>query len=322
MSNRLTYISAGILFLTMLCLAFFSVIGDSLTGDELAHIPAGYYYLTQKDYRINPEHPPLIKDLAALPLLFVKNINFLSGIKSWQDGVDNQWIFGYNFFYQSGNPTDQMIFWARVPMIFILLLLGFYVFRWTRELFGNNASLLSLFLFSFSPTFLAHGRLVTTDVGAATGIFIATYYFIKTLKNPTKRNVVLAGISLGLGELCKFSVILLVPLFIFLGFLYWFIKIRRLKEALKILLSVFFIGYLLVGLIYQYHVWNYPEERQARDTKILLEDYPAFIKDPLVTMAQTPILRPYAQYLTGLFMSLKKASSEHTTYFFFQSKPA
>lgn len=51
-----------------------------------------------------------------------------------------------------------MIFWIRVAMILILILLGFYIFKWARELYGNKAALLTLFLFSFSPTFLAHGR--------------------------------------------------------------------------------------------------------------------------------------------------------------------
>ncbi|NCO98382.1 hypothetical protein GW864_04425, partial [bacterium] len=36
---------------------------DSLIYDEDSHIPAGYSYLTQHDMRLNPEHPPLLKDL-------------------------------------------------------------------------------------------------------------------------------------------------------------------------------------------------------------------------------------------------------------------
>src|SRR4051794_24308136 len=39
------------------------------TSDENIYLPAGYTYLKWHDYRINTEHPPLIKMLAALPLL-------------------------------------------------------------------------------------------------------------------------------------------------------------------------------------------------------------------------------------------------------------
>ena len=200
-------------------------------------------------------------------------------------------------------------------MILILILLGFYIFKWSRELFGNKAGLLSLFLFSFSPTFLAHGRLVTTDVGAAAGIFIASYYFIKALQSPSKRNIILAGIFFGLAELCKFSVILLIPFFAILGFVWWLIKKTSWQKTLKIFLLVLIIGYILIWPVYQYHVWNYPPEKQVEDSKVFLSNYPDFIKKPLIFAADKPILRPYAQYLTGLLMVFHRAAFGHTTYF-------
>ena len=41
----------------------------SATYDEPQHLAAGYTYLRYQDYRLNPEHPPLSKKVAALPLL-------------------------------------------------------------------------------------------------------------------------------------------------------------------------------------------------------------------------------------------------------------
>ncbi len=316
MSNRLTNIIAVILLIFVFFIAFFSTKGDSVTMDEASHLPAGYSYLTQKDMRINPEHPPLIKDLAAMPLLFLSGIKFPSDIKAWTDDVNAQWDFGFYFLYGTGNPVDKMILWGRLPMILILILLGFYIFKWTRELFGNKAALLALFLFSCSPTFLAHGRLVTTDVGAATGAFIATYYFIQALKNPSKKSIVLAGISFGLAELCKFSLILLIPFFIFLAIIWWAFKMGKLWQTLKILVLVSVIGYVLVWPVYQYHVWNYPPERQVRDTKFLLSSfqYPQ-ISNIVVWMADKPVLRAYAQYGLGLVMVIQRATGGNTTYF-------
>jgi len=316
LSNRLTNLITAFLLTFVFLAAVFSMKDDSVTMDEVAHLPAGYSYLTQKDMRLNPEHPPLIKDLAAIPLLFIKNIKFPSEIDAWQKDINGQWTFGYNFLYHSGNPVDKMIFWGRIPMILILILLGFYIFKWTRELLGNKVALLSLFLFSFSPTFLAHGRLVTTDVGAATGVFIATYYFLRALKNPDKKNIILAGISFGLAELCKFSVILLIPLFVFLALVWWLIKLGNLKQAFKILISVFVIGYLLIGLVYQYHVLNYPPERQARDTEFLLASTPfPFLGKILVWASTKPVLRPLAEYFLGLALVFQRAAGGNTTYF-------
>jgi len=315
LSNWLTNIVAGCFLVFVFLVAVLSIKDDSLTMDEVAHLPAGYSYLTQKDMRLNPEHPPLIKDLATIPLLFIKGIKFPSEIKEWKEDINGQWGFGFNFLYRFGNPADQMIFWGRIPMILILVLLGFYIFKWAKELFGNRVALLALFLFSFSPTFLAHGRLVTTDVGAATGVFIASYYFIKALRDSSKRNLIFAGIVFGLAELCKFSVILLIPFFVFLIFVWWLVKLGNLKQTLKVLISVLFIGYILIWPIYQYHVWSYPSERQVQDAKVFLSAYPNFIQKTILWAADKPILRPYAQYLTGLFMVFHRASFGNTTYF-------
>jgi len=73
----------------------------SATYDEPAHLVAGYTYLRWGDYRLNPEHPPLVKKLAALPLLWLEpwpesfDINDPSpypgpGSMSWQR-VKNLW---------------------------------------------------------------------------------------------------------------------------------------------------------------------------------------------------------------------------------------
>src|SRR4051794_31173671 len=40
----------------------------SPTTDETTHLGAGYSYLASHDFRLNPEHPPLLKMIAALPL--------------------------------------------------------------------------------------------------------------------------------------------------------------------------------------------------------------------------------------------------------------
>ena len=130
--------------------------------------------------RLNPEHPPLLKDLAAIPLLFMK-LKFDTNFSAWKDDINGQWSMGWKFIFNSGNDPEKIIFWSRIPMILILMVMGFYIFRWAKELFGPKIALFALFLFSFSPTFIAHGRYVTTDVGAATAFFITTYYFVKWL---------------------------------------------------------------------------------------------------------------------------------------------
>ena len=69
---RRFYIYAGLahllLFLFGLQLAS-TVRQESLTWDEGDHIFAGYMSWKTHDYGLNPEHPPLMKMLATVPLL-------------------------------------------------------------------------------------------------------------------------------------------------------------------------------------------------------------------------------------------------------------
>ena len=307
----------------MLILATISQKQESAIMDEVAHIPAGYSYLTQRDMRLNPEHPPLLKDLSAIPLLFIKGINFPSQLKSWKDEVNSQWDFGFNFLYNSRNDADKIIFWSRLPMLLILIALGFFIYKWTKELYGKWPALLAIFLFSFSPTFIAHGRYVTTDVGAAAAFFISIYYFVKWLQNPNKKNLILAGIFFGLAQLIKFSLFLLVPYFGILLLLAIYIKWRENKKFLKVFIVyclkfilILIVGYILVYPVYLFHVSGYPYEKQNLDFRDTSEHFPFRPAANLVMwMVEKPILRPYAQYLLGLFMVFQRATGGNTTYF-------
>ncbi|MCX6759910.1 MAG: glycosyltransferase family 39 protein, partial [Candidatus Nealsonbacteria bacterium] len=341
MSNSITKIIATFLLIFVFVIAFFSIQNDSLTMDEQAHLPAGYSYLSQMDMRLNPEHPPLIKDLSAVPLLFIKNIEFPYDAKAWTTDVNGQWIFGNTFLFKSGNPAEQMILWARIPMILLLILAGYYIFRFTKELYGNNASILALLIFSFSPTFLAHGRLVTTDVGAALGTIMATYYFMQFLKKPKLITALKAGLTLGIAELLKFSLILLIPFFGIIAIAWIILQSLKVRENLpgiyekpaskKDVLRNFFkvlgkytaygiligtIALALIYVVYLFHVWNYPMERQKSDTSLILSSFSnKSLVNMAVQMTEMPILRPFAQYFLGLCMIFQRASGTNSGYF-------
>ena len=52
---------------------------ESITVDEVAHVGAGVSYLQKLDLRLNVEHPPLAKALAALPLVLTRGPSRLYG---------------------------------------------------------------------------------------------------------------------------------------------------------------------------------------------------------------------------------------------------
>ena len=337
MTKKFTYALAALMLGFMLVIAFFSMLGDSAIMDEVAHLPAGYSYIEKADMRLNPEHPPLVKDLAGLSIWLGSKITgeeiiFPETIKAWQTDINGQWDFGFNFMYQSGNDADWMLLFGRLPMLLILLAMGIYVFKWANELFGRKAALLALFFYAFSPTFIAHGRFVTTDVAAAAGIFIATYYFVKWLKAPSAINLIAAGIVFGIAQLAKFSAFLLIPLFGAMIFLWiiletiknsksgqnWIVSFfRNIGKYLGGVIAIGAIGYIfVVWPVYAFHVANYPMELQQRDIKIILSSFGMrWVADLIYWMAGIPALRGLAQYGFGLAMVIQRAAGGNTTYF-------
>ncbi len=298
---------------------FFSAQEMSLTMDELAHTPAGFSYLYKKDFRLNPEHPPLVKDLAAIPLMFL-NLNFPENHDSWQTGVNNQWWFGNQFIFNSGNNADKIIFWSRIPMMLLTVFFWLFAYFWSKKILGEKYALIVLLLAVFSPTILAHGNLVTTDIGASLGFLLATYFWLEFLKKPGAKNIIFAGIVLGFSLLLKFSLILLVPMLGIITVAYFWAAEKKFKEWMKyifqgaIVLCVALL--LIIWPIYYVHTLNYPQEKQMADTQEILASGPMkFLKNATVWLAGIPPLRPLVHYGLGLLMATQRVGAGNTVYF-------
>jgi 4-amino-4-deoxy-L-arabinose transferase-like glycosyltransferase len=238
---------------------------DALTFDEPAHIAAGYAYLRFRDARLNYEHPPLLKMLAAIPLLPLSP-HFPVTSSAWQDANNGQWETAHIFLYGSGKDPHRIAALARLGPIVLTVLLGLVLFLWTREWAGAGPALLTLFLFVFSPTILAHGRLVTTHVAAALGVALTGFAFTHFLTTPGYKAALISGLTLGIALLCKFSTFLLVPFIAMLTFLWMCLEPKRVFRYLFGLLGIGVSAALLVLLSYLWTTAHYPPEWQLRDS--------------------------------------------------------
>lgn len=321
--KKTTILALGILAV-MLVLMIASAWNDSAIVDELAHIPAGFGYVTQGDYRLNPEHPPLIKVLSALSANLFVHPRFPTDTSSWQNDINGQWAQGAKFLYGSANNADQIIFWSRLPIMLLAILFGWFLFAWTRRRFGNATALLTLTFFAFSPTILAHARFVTTDMGAAFGFFIGIAGFIGFLERPTWRNILIAGILLGIAQLLKFSVVLLAPMYAVLiaGWVFALPHLHtceRLRAALSLVgktLAIGAIGILVIWIAYAPLVIHYPAERQLHDAEFLLGSYgfrPAVNLD--LALIKNPVTRPLGEYVLGVLMVQQRSAGGNTNFF-------
>lgn len=149
---------------------------------------------------MNPEHPPLAKLLATLPLLLIQP-TFDTTDESWRRGAEVP--FSTKFLY--GNDADRLLFWSRAVMVMLAALGAAITFLWARDMFGPAAGIFALTLYAFCPNLLAHGMLVTTDVPVAAFSVLTLYLFWKRGEKPLWPKDFATGLALGAAMAVKFS---------------------------------------------------------------------------------------------------------------------
>lgn len=297
--------------------------GNTLTSDEVSHIPAGFYYLKTQQYFINTEHPYLIKDLGALPLLFL-NLN-LPEIPEEKKYENIQWEFGKDFLFNIGNDPDLIAFWSRTAIIIFNTLLLFLTYYFLKKIFGIFPSLIAIFFLAFSPNVIAHSSLVVFDIPLAflSTLSILTFsLFLKDLVENKRfwKNFLIATLFISLTLVTKFQgLILLVALFLG-GLIYIFvIKKKGLLRKYFLFFIIFLILILLfIGITYAFHTENMEIEGIRRQIEATYPDYlPQFGKNFLFQAASSNLLfKGLIEYLVGVFMMLgRTVGAWQTTYF-------
>lgn len=190
--------------------ALYSVTNKSPTSDEGIHLTAGFTYWTLNDYRLQPENGNLPQRWAAIPLTFMPLNQFGRDHEFWRTG--NTWELEWIFLYKIGNDPMWMIFVARSMIVLAATLIGLLVFYYARSLWGYGGGLLALTLYCFNPDFLAHGRLITSDVMGAGAFLAAIWALSRLLEKITWRTVLVTGLVFGILAVSKYYAVLMVPI--------------------------------------------------------------------------------------------------------------
>jgi len=198
-------VAAGLALYATLCLASMRL--KSPTFDEVAYLPAGYMQLTRGDYRLMAEHPPLVKSVAALPLLAM-DVQVPASDRAW--ARRRYFEFGRRFLFL-WNDADRMIFRGRAVVVLMASALALTVFAWARRRWGAPVGGVAFFLCVLSPDVLAHGQLVTTDVPITLLVLLSVVNLDRLLEEVTWTRIVLGGLLLGCSFATKFSAFILLP---------------------------------------------------------------------------------------------------------------
>lgn len=190
---------------------------ESVAIDEVAHTAAGVSYWQRLDMRMNEEHPPLAKLVAAIPLVF-RSAHVDYSHLSWTfSGLTfhqylGEWVFGH-WFLMNWNDPQTTLRWARLPMLLVTLLLGYVIYVLGTRLGGSWAGILCLAAYATTPAFLAFGPLVITDT-IVTLFWILTVWLLADMwHSPSRGQILKFGLAFAGTLLSKFSSGLLLIVF-------------------------------------------------------------------------------------------------------------
>jgi hypothetical protein len=110
---------------------------------------------------------------------------------------------------------------VRAPTMLLALLLGLLVFRWCGEMLGPRGAWLGLLLYATSPSLLAHGKQVTSDVATALFATLAAWAWWRLVRGRGRpwASIVLVAVGSALALLSKYTSVLLFPAFLLLAVL-------------------------------------------------------------------------------------------------------
>ncbi len=297
---------------------WFHATRTSATIDESPHIFAGYRYWQCGDFSANVEHPPLLKLLAALPLVSKDLIQ-----PSWECGskitsTDESYSAG-NLFLAKNNP-DKLVVPARLAAALLSLLLAALIFLAVREMFGRWEAVVALALLAFEPNIIAHGSIVTTDMAVATMMFAAVYAFYRFRKNPTTIHFLIVGLATGATLAAKHSGILILPILFVLFITDFFLSRRAEIEAgasrrfLRRVVAFAGIVFVAFGVLWAFYGFRSDAVPNDSRPPILVDEFfvgapPEVINSPVVKMLRSITRILPESYVAGLFHVLRSGNN-------------
>ena len=295
---------------------FFSVRRESQTWDEANHIFTGFRTWTHADFGLNPEHPPLVKLLATVPLLSSQPKSPMLEERFFKEDA---FLRGKEFLYQ--NDAEKILSRTRMAAAILTLLTALVVFFGAREMFGIEAAFIALTLLTFDPNLLAHGALITTDVGLACLMFLSVYMFYRFVKAPSVSRLIFAGASVGLVLAAKHTGLLVLPILFLLTLceiiLYVFAGNREKlgRHVLRMLGSLALITLIGWLVLWSFYGFRYDARPNGLQMNPPLVEYVKGLKPseawPISTAARLRILPE--SYLYGL-ADVRLTANYYTSY--------
>src|SRR4030095_10431895 len=272
MRNRSFYLVI-FLFAVYLINGIIAIPRNSVVFDEMDHWSYGKRILMRKPEKIYP-----FDDASAMPI---------TGVNALPRAVEQ--VITPGLLKTDGGFSDIMH--GRYVTLIILLLTVFFIYRWSKELFGEKAGLLSLFFFVFCPNLNGNAILLSTDAYTALIVVCTAYYFWKFIKRSGWKNFLYFCISLGIAQIVKYS---MVHLLIIFGLASLFVLIKR-KTIFnsKNIIRLVVMGVIIFFIINVGYLFN-NTGRRLQDFKLSSHTFSS-LQNSFVGKIPLPVPGPYIE---------------------------
>jgi 4-amino-4-deoxy-L-arabinose transferase-like glycosyltransferase len=289
---------------------------ESLTFDEGNHMFAGYMMWHTGDFGLNPEHPPLVKLLATIPML---------GRQLWVPPLKGRpfkaeaYISGRDWVARNDGDRNQLVFQMRLSAGLLALAFSVVLFLTAREMSGDWAALAALALAAFDPNILAHSALVTTDIGVSLFFLSSIWASYHYVRRPSWARLILASLDAGLLLATKHSGILLAPMLVLLiGYeILVAAKGARLRTALRLSGAFCVIGVLGTVVLWSFYGFRYSARPAGLAMSTTVADYVAPLgpRTAAIVNGMASLRLLPESYLIGL-VDVKRVSIGYPTFLF------
>jgi hypothetical protein len=254
--RRISRIFLYFLFILQVILLVLLSYQTCFNRTEVGHVGAAVYFYKAFRYDVFHVNPPFTRYIVGLPIICTNpKYDWRSYSHRPQDRCE--WPVGHTFI--DANSPEKIrwcIFLARCSLIPIILVGGWFGYRFAFELYGEVSGFIFLIFWVFSPLILGWGATICPDVCASSLGIVGVYMFWRWLKKPCWRGVIKAGICLGLLPLVKLTWVIAFVLWIFIWLVWTLPYLVSGKKTMEVVSNIPKLRQLVVILVIGLYVLN------------------------------------------------------------------
>jgi hypothetical protein len=180
---------------------------DSATFDEPVYVSSGVVAVLHHDVADNPEHPPLFKVLAVLPVLAVGPV-----VPHGNWNINNEHRYGERFVNAQvrAGTMHRVTFASRLVPLLECALLALVLYALASLLFGFWCGVVAALLWLLDPLVLGLGHLDGVDLPFALSTALVSWAMVRWIRQRDRRSLLWLGAACGVVTLAQVTGLLVV----------------------------------------------------------------------------------------------------------------